>query len=293
MKIAFIGDHFGKVHYRRFQCMQKHMGIFDFYIIRQSKLNKVCSKYDGVYFAMFTMNGDNIVSHPNIFGSATSWKCITGKSHVKDMKTLKAMYKVSANNQMLFSKLKKYRSDISCIPNGVDTDFFSPVDYIPKSKIVIGWCGNSDRKEKRYDIFRKVSKKFPQIEWKSIATSKSTPVKKMKNRDKMRKFYRSLDYFLVTSSHEGTPNPALEAAACGVPLISTPVGNMPEVIENNVNGFLVDPNTIENSLESIRSTCMQDYIIMRNNIRQTISSKWTWNIACSKFSSFFGIRHEY
>ena len=56
----------------------------------------------------------------------------------------------------------------------------------------------------------------------------------------MVEFYHSLDVYVCASRSEGTPNPCLEAAACGLPVITTAVGNMPELIRDGHNGFLVE-----------------------------------------------------
>ena len=42
----------------------------------------------------------------------------------------------------------------------------------------------------------------------------------------MQRFYDSIDVLICTSSTDGGPLPPLEAIACGVPAISTDVGNM-------------------------------------------------------------------
>jgi glycosyltransferase involved in cell wall biosynthesis len=52
-------------------------------------------------------------------------------------------------------------------------------------------------------------------------------------------WYNSSTVYVCASASEGTPNPALEAAACGCVVVSTPVGNMPELIEDGLNGCLV------------------------------------------------------
>ncbi len=46
--------------------------------------------------------------------------------------------------------------------------------------------------------------------------------------------------FLLTSHYEGMPICLLESLASGVPVVSTAVGGVPEVIEDGVSGFLVD-----------------------------------------------------
>lgn len=46
------------------------------------------------------------------------------------------------------------------------------------------------------------------------------------------------DIFIFTSDREGTPNVILEAMASGLPVISTNVGGIPNIIQNKVTGFL-------------------------------------------------------
>jgi glycosyltransferase involved in cell wall biosynthesis len=49
----------------------------------------------------------------------------------------------------------------------------------------------------------------------------------------MPKLYSTLDAYLCLSRVEGGPMPVFEAAACGVPVISTPVGRVPELLVPN------------------------------------------------------------
>lgn len=61
-------------------------------------------------------------------------------------------------------------------------------------------------------------------------------------RDDVERWYAAMDVHLITSRSEGTTTTALEAQACGVPVVSTNVGAVHEVVEDGVAGLLVPPS---------------------------------------------------
>ncbi len=56
--------------------------------------------------------------------------------------------------------------------------------------------------------------------------------------DSVARYYQALDCYLVSSREEGLPMAVLEALACGIPLVTSPVGIVPDIIQHSVNGFI-------------------------------------------------------
>ncbi len=57
--------------------------------------------------------------------------------------------------------------------------------------------------------------------------------------------------FVLASYMEGLPMALLEAMSYGLPVISTPVGGIPSLIESGVNGLLIEPGDIAGLTQSI------------------------------------------
>ena len=96
-------------------------------------------------------------------------------------------------------------------------------------------------------------------------------------KEQMRDFYNQSHILVVASHSDGTPNPALEAAACGVPVLTNHIGNMPEFIKDGYNGFLVKRNigAYVEKLQWLKKN-KEKAEEMGKNARKTVEKNWTW-----------------
>jgi L-malate glycosyltransferase len=65
-------------------------------------------------------------------------------------------------------------------------------------------------------------------------------------------YLRQLDIFCLLSQQEGFGVSALEAAACGLPVIASKVGGLPEVVLDGHTGCLVEPGSVQAAAQQIR-----------------------------------------
>ena len=98
---------------------------------------------------------------------------------------------------------------------------------------------------------------------------------------------KAIDMAIVPSRTESIAISILEYMYCGIPIVATKVGGTPEIIRNNENGVLVDPNP-----ESIAKGIIYLYEnpdlmkeIVKNGRKE--SKKYSWDIVLNKYLSFF------
>jgi glycosyltransferase involved in cell wall biosynthesis len=65
------------------------------------------------------------------------------------------------------------------------------------------------------------------------------------SRDDLATAYHALDVYLVTSRQEGGPKSVLESLASGVPLVSTRVGQAPELVTDGRDALLADVDDVD------------------------------------------------
>ncbi len=103
--------------------------------------------------------------------------------------------------------------------------------------------------------------------------------------EQMRDWYASGDILVCASRAEGTPNILLEGMSCGLVPVTTPVGNVPELIQHKRNGYIVSENTVHGfhqGLDYVRENLPR----MRAAALQSIAS-WDWKVRSAWFYQLF------
>jgi glycosyltransferase involved in cell wall biosynthesis len=77
------------------------------------------------------------------------------------------------------------------------------------------------------------------------------------------------DVFILPSYNEGLPISILEAMSYKMPIISTPVGGIPEVVETGKNGMLVTPGNTEEIFHSIQFYLDNKDAIQRHGVESS------------------------
>ncbi len=69
--------------------------------------------------------------------------------------------------------------------------------------------------------------------------------------DEKAKLFREASVFCLSSYAEGFPMAVLDAWSCGIPVVSTPVGGLPDVLVDGENALLFQPGDVEALAEKL------------------------------------------
>jgi glycosyltransferase involved in cell wall biosynthesis len=91
--------------------------------------------------------------------------------------------------------------------------------------------------------------------------------------------YNALDLYVVTSKIEGGPAPLLESMACGVPVVTTPVGLAKEYIQDGVNGLMVPKDNVQDTAQAILRLLGSSELRSKlaHAALETVESHLTWD----------------
>ena len=188
-----------------------------------------------------------------------------------------------ACNREIQETLKRRYPDkeVLLLSHGVDTNLFKPS---PHEGFTVGWVGNVARKSKRFKLAREIASEAG-LELKVAGFEGDLAVKPGRIRvgkyahERMPAFYNSNGCLLVTSEYEAHPLVVYEAMSCGLPVVTTKVGDVSEYITHGENGFLLDVDAPASEFAEILTMLKEDPALRerigkaaRNTILRTL--KW-------------------
>jgi len=102
-------------------------------------------------------------------------------------------------------------------------------------------------------------------------------------------FLQRSHIFVLPSQFEGLPNVVLEAMACGLPVIATKVGGVPDIIEHRVNGLLIPPGDSEALSAAISelfdNTTLADKLGSR--ARKTVVEQFSLSAVADRYAELY------
>ena len=266
MNILLIADRPGWAYDILAQSLKNHssnlkMDVEYIINIRRDPSSFDLSEYDIVFFFLWF---DGMRYGPSMKGFNFSKTCVGVHSHSWKKRGLATSQTEDICNQ--FAATGYISEEIGGIlnlengfftPNGIDRELFYPRKLPDIDELRFMWVGNpSTSHHGDNKAFYSIVK--PVCEDLGVILQTATPLEPVE-REKMGEFYSENHVLICSSEHEGGPMPILEALASARPVISTNVGIVPELIEHNHNGIIIERSrsALKTAIQSLLSDSEQ------------------------------------
>lgn len=253
----------------------------------------IVPQYDIIHF--HTVPGNSLIVQMPVFLYSKLW----GKKTIIHLHVGNQLYEYKDNRIMNFVLRRATRVvTLANVINGYLKELYSidgSVIYNPIDKQENRNFDNTDKfiffaayliKDKGYttllEAFSSISRKYP--DWKLViaGTGELEEARKLcnefditehvtihnwLNRQQMDEMYEKAGIFCIASLKEGFPMSFLEAASYGVPVVSTPVGGLVDVLRDEENTMVFDFNNSKQLAQKL------DVLIENEELRKNISMK--------------------
>jgi len=211
---------------------------------------------------------------------------------------------------------------IHVIPNGVDTNFYTPTPVKPrlspfqakKSACSILYVGHWHVSKgvlrllhafaiaRRTDL--RLRLKFAgrgplgptlRAESRRLGLSEQVEFLDMPDDEEVLDAYRSADIVCMPSLQEGQGIVALEAQACGVPVVATYAGGLPEAVKDRQTGLLVPPGNIQALADAVLELAHNEALrfeLSRNAAAWARTFEWE-NVLAQSASLYEGLLYTF
>lgn len=190
-------------------------------------------------------------------------------------------------------RLDFLKDSILTIPNGVDTSVFRPMDQEASKKRwgfsgpLFLYAGRLEPEKRVITIvktFRALGEEKVMLAIAGNGTQRAAIESEAAGqrvrllgdvpRAEMPFLINAADAIILFSVREGLPSVGLEALACGVPVITTREGSLPDVVVHGKTGYLVSS---EDELRAAMEAVI-DGTLRRGFRDETITSKYDWRV---------------
>ncbi len=200
-------------------------------------------------------------------------------ARITEVKVLKWADKLTTDSKMVQQQYKeKLGVNFECIYAPLDIEKFKQLPNVTKKKNQIIFIGR-DSYEKGIDILKSIGDKVngnviycTNVDWKEAMTR-----------------LKESELLVIPSRMESIPQVIKEAFYLKVPIISTNVGGIPELIIHNENGYLIPPNDPTKLADAINHMLANKELKEKfgENGYNFVSKNLTWEVLLPKYVKFY------
>tara|TARA_Y100000034_G_scaffold136014_1_gene210277 strand:+ start:880 stop:1803 length:924 start_codon:yes stop_codon:yes gene_type:complete len=290
LKVLLVIDVLGWAWYLKAKELKRHLPYDITIKCIKNFSNKDFAKFDSIHSFGWMIGGKHKKMTTAI--SSHNYKILHAES---SRRVIPGFAGLSCVSLELYNLAKKHNlnKNLYLCCNGVDERKFYP-NYREKKDLVIGWVGqktSGNLAKRPYDIkgyehiLIPVMKKFKSHSDIKFLVHSNNYVNAIPHSE-MPNVYHNMDVLMSTSFLEGTPGSVFEAAASGLPVISTAVGCVPQLLKPGENGFMIQPYKNKNDAKKAVDLFVEKILFFKKNkdaIREMggknrieIEKNWTW-----------------